>query len=48
MPPDSHVSRADVKLDGQALKIFRRSAPFATATGGGLHFVAFACHQDHQ
>lgn len=46
MPPDSHVSRTDVKLDGQALKIFRRSAPFATATGGGLHFVAFACHQD--
>ena len=26
MPPDSHVSRTDVKKDGVALKVCRRSA----------------------
>lgn len=45
MPADSHVSRTDVKLDGVAMEIYRRSAPFGTAAEGGLCFVAFACEQ---
>ena len=43
MPPDSHVSRTDVKLDGTALKIYRRSAPFGGAGEKGLYFIAFSC-----
>ncbi len=44
MPPWSHVSRTDVKIDGVAQKIYRRSAPYGTATEHGLYFLAFACH----
>jgi putative iron-dependent peroxidase len=43
MPPDSHVSRTGVKLDGTALKIYRRSAPFGGAGEKGLYFIAFSC-----
>ena len=43
MPPDSHVSRTDVSLDGTALKIYRRSTPYGSVAEHGLHFVAFAC-----
>lgn len=43
MPVDSHVSRTDVKLDGTALKIYRRSAPFGGAGEKGLYFIAFSC-----
>ncbi|MBT6096241.1 MAG: Dyp-type peroxidase [Rhodospirillaceae bacterium] len=43
MPPWSHVSRTDVKIDGVAQKIYRRSAPYGTATEHGLYFLAFAC-----
>lgn len=43
MPPDSHVSRTDVKRDGTALKIYRRSAPFGGAGEKGLYFIAFSC-----
>jgi len=43
MPPDSHVSRADVKLNNKALKIYRRSAPYGTVTQHGLYFIAFSC-----
>jgi len=43
MPDDSHVSRTDVKIDGKAMKIFRRSAPFGNAHERGLYFLAFAC-----
>ncbi len=42
-PPDSHVSRTDLKEDGVALKVYRRSAPFGTITEHGLYFLAFAC-----
>jgi len=45
MPDDSHVSRTDVKLDGTAMKIFRRSAPYGNATEKGLMFLCFACEQ---
>lgn len=43
MPPDSHVSRTDVKVDGVAYKMYRRSAPFGTVSEHGLYFLAFAC-----
>ncbi len=42
MPADSHVSRSDVKLDGVAQKIYRRSTPFGGAAEHGLYFLAFA------
>jgi len=45
MPDDSHVSRTDVKLEGTAMKIFRRSAPYGNATEKGLMFLCFACEQ---
>ncbi|MCB1583935.1 MAG: Dyp-type peroxidase [Xanthomonadales bacterium] len=43
MPYDSHVSRTDLKIDGQAMKIYRRSDPYGTAQEHGLYFLAFAC-----
>ena len=43
MPDDSHVSRTDVKIDGTAMKIYRRSAPYGNATEHGLYFLAFGC-----
>ncbi len=43
MPDDSHVSRTDVKLDGTAAKIYRRSAPYGNASEHGLYFLAFSC-----
>ena len=43
MPDDSHVSRADTKVDGVAMKIYRRSAPFGNVSEHGLFFLAFAC-----
>lgn len=42
MPPDSHVARTDVKLDGTALKIYRRSVPYGGVGEKGLYFLAFA------
>ena len=49
MPPDSHVSRTDVKKDGIALKVYRRSAPYATLARRGLYFLAFArARERHQ
>lgn len=43
MPLDSHVSRTDLKRDGVALEIYRRSAPIGTLREHGLYFLAFAC-----
>lgn len=43
MPINSHVSRTDLTIDGQAMKIYRRSDPFGSATEHGLYFLAFAC-----
>jgi putative iron-dependent peroxidase len=45
MPADSHVSRTDVKLEGEAMKIYRRSAPYGNASEKGLMFICFACNQ---
>lgn len=43
MPPTSHVSRTDVKIDGVGQKIYRRSTPYGGADEHGLYFLAFAC-----
>ncbi len=43
MPIDSHVSRTDVSVDGEAMKIYRRSDPYGSATEHGLYFLAFSC-----
>ena len=41
-PPTAHVRRTDVQVDGQALKIYRRSAPFGGLRQHGLYFIAFS------
>ncbi len=43
MPDDSHVSRADAKVGGVAMKIYRRSTPYGNVNQHGLFFLAFAC-----
>ena len=42
LAPDSHVARTDVEKDGVAMKVYRRSAPYATIARHGLYFLAFA------
>lgn len=42
MPRDSHVSRTDLKRDGIAQKIYRRSAPYIQGDEAGLYFLAFS------
>ena len=42
LAPDSHVARTDVTKDGVAMKVYRRSAPYATIVRHGLYFLAFA------
>ena len=46
LAPDSHVARTDVTEDGVAMKIYRRSAPYATLARHGLYFLAFACARE--
>ena len=49
LAPDSHVARTDVEKDGVALKVYRRSAPYATLARHGLYFLAFArARERHQ
>ena len=43
MPADSHVSRTDVKIDGVAQKIWRRSFPYGDTSTKGLYFLSFTC-----
>ena len=42
MPPNSHVSRTDIKRAGQAVKLYRRSAPVGGVRDPGLYFLAFS------
>lgn len=42
MPDNSHVSKTDLKANGEALKIYRRSFPFANTDNRGLFFLAFS------
>ena len=44
MPHNSHVSRTDLKVDGEAMKIWRRSAPYVHGNKSGLFFLCFACN----
>jgi len=44
-PADSHVSRTDLKIDGMAQKMYRRSFPHGSASEQGLYFLAFTCEQ---
>ena len=46
MPPDSHVSRTDIKRDGEAVKIYRRSSPVGRLEDAGLYFLAFSADPD--
>ena len=46
MPNDSHVSRTDITRDGQAVKIYRRSAPAGGVRDPGLYFLAFSADLD--
>ena len=42
MPPDSHVSRTDIRRDGTGVKIYRRSSPVGGVGDAGLYFLAFS------
>jgi putative iron-dependent peroxidase len=42
MPKNSHVSSVDLKVDGEAMKIYRRSFPYANSEDKGLFFLGFA------
>ena len=46
MPPDSHVSRTDLKRGGAAVKIYRRSSPVGGLADAGLYFLAFSADPD--
>jgi putative iron-dependent peroxidase len=46
-PADAHIARVEVEgPDGDELKVYRRSVPWATAEAQGLHFVAFGADTD--
>tara|TARA_R110000772_G_scaffold93705_1_gene191222 strand:+ start:32523 stop:33440 length:918 start_codon:yes stop_codon:yes gene_type:complete len=42
MPENSHVSRSDVKINGEAQKLYRRSVPYGGVQQHGLYFLAFS------
>lgn len=42
MPNNSHVSRSDVKIEGVAQKLYRRSVPYGGVLEHGLYFLAFS------
>ncbi len=46
MPPDSHVSRTDIKRGGEAVKVYRRSSPVGRLQDAGLYFLAFSADPD--
>lgn len=41
-PPDAHVKRARIDIDGEELKIYRRSVPWGGLRQHGLYFMAFS------
>lgn len=43
MPANSHVSRTDVKVDGNPQRLYRRSFPYGSIREHGLYFLSFAC-----
>ena len=42
MPENSHVSRSDVKINGRAQKLYRRSVPYGGVGEHGLYFLSFS------
>lgn len=44
-PASAHIRRTDVMIDGKALKIYRRSAPWGNLRECGLFFLAFSREQ---
>jgi putative iron-dependent peroxidase len=45
MPPDSHVSRTTVVVDGTERDIFRRNVPYGTVSDHGTLFIGFSADQ---
>jgi len=45
MPPDSHVSRTTLDVDGKELKIFRRNVPYGIVSDHGTLFIGFCADQ---
>ena len=45
MPPNSHVARTKVNVDGRELKIFRRNVPYGTVAEHGTLFIGFTADQ---
>lgn len=44
-PDISHLSRVDLKEEGQGLKILRQSLPYGTVSGEhGLYFISYCAH----
>jgi len=41
-PPDAHIARVELDVEGEELEIFRRSVPYGTVEESGLYFVAFS------
>ena len=46
MPESSHVSRTDIKHEGVAQKIYRRSTPTIDGSSEGLYFLAFSAEAE--
>jgi len=44
-PPNAHIARVEMTVDGEELEIFRRSVPYGTAAEHGLFFVAFSAER---
>ena len=42
MPPNSHVSRAEIERENAEVEIYRRSTPTGSMTDAGLYFLAFS------
>jgi porphyrinogen peroxidase len=45
MPPDSHVSRTTLVVDGKERKIFRRNVPYGIVSDNGTLFIGFSAEQ---
>jgi putative iron-dependent peroxidase len=42
VPPTAHIRRAEINVDGEELKIYRRSVPYGNVREHGLYFLAFS------
>jgi putative iron-dependent peroxidase len=44
-PPNAHVCRVEMSVEGSEVEIFRRSVPYGTASEHGLYFLAFSAER---